>query len=132
VPVWLVESFVDRQRFSGASYRAANWQAIGWTRGFAKRQGKFVHHGQAKEVYVYVIEPRMRRLVHADSNQPLLTRRSLLAQRLSEMTQLHPRRNRMKQAKASWKPKLPPECKLSVEDVQCVGQELVVYAMTAL
>src|SRR5438876_1070891 len=23
VPVWLVESFVDRQRFSGASYRAA-------------------------------------------------------------------------------------------------------------
>ena len=124
VPVWLVESFVDRQRFSGASYRAANWQAIGWTRGFAKRQGKFVHHGQAKEVYVYVIEPRMRRLVHADSNQPLLTRRSLLAQRLSEMTPLHPRRNRMKQAKASWKPKLPPECQLSVEDVQCVGQEL--------
>jgi len=24
VPAWLVESFVDRQRFSGASYRAAN------------------------------------------------------------------------------------------------------------
>ena len=57
VPVWLAESFVDRQRFSGASYRAANWQAIGWTRGFAKRQGRFVHHGQSKEVYVYVMEP---------------------------------------------------------------------------
>ena len=42
VPGWLVESFVDRQRFSGASYRAANWQALGWTRGFAKRQGSFV------------------------------------------------------------------------------------------
>ena len=54
VPVWLAESFVDRQRFRGASYRAANWQAIGWTRGFAKRQGHFVHHGQRKEVYVYV------------------------------------------------------------------------------
>ena len=50
VPVWLVESFVDRPRFNGASYRAANWQALGWTRGFAKRQGKFVHHGQPKEV----------------------------------------------------------------------------------
>jgi hypothetical protein len=48
--VWLAESFVDRQRFSGASYRAANGQAIGWTRGFAKRQGRFVHHGQIKEV----------------------------------------------------------------------------------
>lgn len=124
MPVWLVETFVDRQRFSAASYRAANWQAIGWTRGFAKRQGTFVHHGQPKEVYIYVMETRMRRLVHADCNQPLLTRAYLLAQRLSEMTKLHPRRTRMKQAKESWKPKLPPECKLSVEDVECVGREL--------
>jgi len=122
--VWLVESFVDRQRFSGASYRAANWQALGWTRGFAKRQGRFIHHGQPKEVYVYVIEARMRRLVHEDPHQPLLTREYLLAQRLSEITNLHPRRTRMKQAKASWKPKLPPEFNLSVEDVACVGQEL--------
>jgi SRSO17 transposase len=124
VPVWLVESFVDRQRFSAASYRAANWQALGWTRGFAKRQGHFVHHGQPKEVYVYVIEERMRRLVHEDLNQPLLTRGYLLAQRLSEITKLHPRRTRMKQAKKSWKPKLPPEFKLSAQEVECVGQEL--------
>jgi SRSO17 transposase len=124
VPVWLVESFVDRQRFSAASYRAANWQALGWTRGFAKRQGHFVHHGQPKEVYVYVIEERMRRLVHEDLNQPLLTRGYLLAQRLSEITKLHPRRTRMKRAKKSWKPKLPPEFKLSAEEVECVGQEL--------
>jgi SRSO17 transposase len=124
VPVWLVESFVDRQRFRGASYRAANWQALGWTRGFAKRQGHFVHHGQPKEVYVYIIQARMRRLVHEDLNQPLLTRAYLLAQRLSEITKLHPRRTRMKQAKKSWKPKLPPEFKLSAEDVECVGREL--------
>lgn len=124
VRVWLVESFVDRQRFGGASYRAANWQAIGWTRGFAKRQGTFVYHGQPKEVYVYVIEAGMRRLAHGDHNQPWLTRAYLLAQRLSEMTKLHPRRSRMKQAKESWQPKLPPEWKLSVDDVECVGQEL--------
>jgi SRSO17 transposase len=123
-PVWLVESFVDRQRFSGASYRAANWQVLGWTRGFAKQQGRFIHHGQPKEVYVYVIESRMRRWVHADPNQPLLTRAYLLAQRLSEITNLHPRRTRMKQAKESWEPKLPPEFNLSVEDVACVDQEL--------
>lgn len=126
-PVWLVESFVDRQRFSGASYRAANWQAIGLTRGFAKRQGRFVYHGQPKEVYVYVIEARMRRLVHEDLNQPLLTRAYLLAQRLSEITNLHPRRTRMKQTKASWKPKLPPEWKLSVAERACVGQELSAF-----
>ena len=63
MPVWLAESFVDWQRFSGASYRAANWQAIGWTRGFAKRHGRFVLQGPGKEGYVYVIEPRLRRLV---------------------------------------------------------------------
>jgi hypothetical protein len=50
--LWLAESFVDRQRFSGASYRAANWQGIGWTRGFAKHRGRFSYHGQKKEVYV--------------------------------------------------------------------------------
>jgi SRSO17 transposase len=122
--VWLAESFVDRQRFSGASYRAANWQVIGWTRGFAKRQGRFIHHGQPKEVYVYVIEPRMRRLVHADPQQPLLSRAYLLAQRRSEITNLQPRRTRMKQAKESWQPKLPPEFNLSIEDVACVGEQL--------
>jgi hypothetical protein len=37
VPVWWAESFVDPERFEGSSYQAANWQAIGWTRGFAKR-----------------------------------------------------------------------------------------------
>ncbi len=81
VPVWLVESFVDRQRFSGASYRAANWQALGWTRGFAKRQGSFVHHGQPKEVYVYVIEARMRRLVHEERVMETQAAAALRAQR---------------------------------------------------
>jgi SRSO17 transposase len=124
VPVWLAESFVDRQRFSGASYRAANWQAIGWTRGFAKRQGRFVHHGQSKEVYVYVMEARMRQLIHGDGGQPLLTRAFLLAQRLSEENQSLTKSLRMKKILASWKPKLPPKCELSLADLATVGREL--------
>jgi SRSO17 transposase len=124
VPVWLAESFVDRQRFSGASYRAANWQAIGWTRGFAKRQGRFVHHGQSKEVYVYVMEPRLRQFIHGDARQPLLSRTFLLAQRLSEEKQSLTKRIRMKNILASWKPKLPPKCNLGVEDLETVGREL--------
>jgi len=128
VPVWWVESFVDRQRFEAASYRAANWQPIGWTRGFAKRQGSFVHHGHPKEVYVYVMEPRMRRWIHGDVRQPLLTRAFLLAQRLSEENKPLTKRMRMKQIIESWKPKLPPQCELSVEDVEEVGQELSQFA----
>lgn len=124
VPVWWVESFVDRQRFSGASYRAANWQPIGWTRGFAKRQGTFVHHGHNKEVYAYVLEPRLRRIIHEDLRQPLLTRAFLLAQRRNEENKSFTKRMRMKQILKAWKPKLPPQCDLSVEDVETVGQEL--------
>ncbi len=123
VELWLGESFVDRQRFSGASYRAARWQAIGWTRGFAKRQGRFVHHGQSKEVYVYVMEARLRQFIHGDERQPLLNPAFLLAQRLSEEKTLT-KRMRMKNILASWKPKLPPQCDLSEEDVQTVAQEL--------
>jgi hypothetical protein len=124
VAVWLVESFVDRQRFSGASYRAANWQAIGWTRGFAKRQGRFVHHGHSKEVYVYVMEPRLRQFIHGDERQPLLSRTFLLAQRGSEESQSLTKRMRMKRILASWKPKLPPKCELSLEDLETVSREL--------
>jgi len=124
VPVGLAESFVNRRRFSGASYRAANWLAIGWTRGFAKRPGGFVYHGQTKEVYVYVLEPRLRRWVHADSQQPLLTRSYLLAHRQGEITQPLTRRTRMKTVIESWQPKLPPSWELSREDLASVGAEL--------
>jgi len=124
VPVWLAESFVDRQRFSGASYRAANWQGIGWTLGFGKRQGRFVHHGQRKEVYVYVMEPRMRQLLHGDERQPLLSRVFLLAQRQREDQSSLNEKMRMKKILASWKPKLPPQCALSLDDLETVGREL--------
>ena len=124
VDLWLAESFVDRQRFSGASYRAANWQALGWTRGFAKQQGRFVHHGQSKEVYVYVMEARMRQFIHGDDRQPRLNRALLLAQRLSEEKPFITKSERMTKILESWKPKLPPQCELSLEDLATVGREL--------
>jgi hypothetical protein len=39
-PVVLLESFVERQRFTGSCYRAANWQALGLTTG-RTRQDRF-------------------------------------------------------------------------------------------
>ena len=127
VAVWLAESFVDRQRFSGVSYRAANWQAIGWSRGFAKRQGRFVHHGHRKEVYVYVMETRLRQILHEDERQPLLNRAFLLAQRRSEENQSLTQSLRRKKILASWKPKLPPQCELSEHDLKTVGRELTEF-----
>jgi SRSO17 transposase len=66
----------------------------------------------------------MRRLLHGDESQPLLNRAFLLAQRLSEENQSLTKRMRMKRILASWKPKLPPKCDLSLEDLETVSREL--------
>lgn len=122
--VWLVETFIDRSRFSGASYRAANWVALGWSRGYAKRHSQFSYHGQSKEIYVYVIEKRIRQLLLQDPAQALLTREFLLAQRPSGNPQPQTKRKQMSEALQSWTPKLPPHWELSVGDLQSVRQDL--------
>jgi len=35
-PIYLLETFIDSQRFSGACYRAAHWRWLGWTTGRGK------------------------------------------------------------------------------------------------
>jgi len=51
-PVLLAETFVDAARFRGTCYRAAGWQCLGTTRGFAKRGAGYVAHGHPKTVWV--------------------------------------------------------------------------------
>jgi len=54
----LAETFVDPRRFAGTCYRAAGWQELGSTRGFARQAGQWRHHGQSKRVWVRVLDPR--------------------------------------------------------------------------
>ncbi len=56
-PLCLLETFVERERFRGTCYRAANWQYVGETRGHAKKQGRFYRHGNIKDIYVYPLQP---------------------------------------------------------------------------
>jgi hypothetical protein len=60
-PVALVETFVDRDRFAGTCYRAANWQWIGQTQGRG-RQGPHpqVRSTSIKEIFVYPLHRRFR------------------------------------------------------------------------
>ena len=51
-PILVAETFVDSTRFRGTCYRAAGWQLLGQTRGFAKRNRHYWHHGQPKWVLV--------------------------------------------------------------------------------
>ncbi len=59
-PLLLAETFVDPTRFSGTCYRAANWQCLGKTRGYARHAGQYYHHGQPKTVWVYPLHRRAR------------------------------------------------------------------------
>lgn len=57
---WLVESFVDTSRYSGACYRAANWIHVGETKGRG-RQDRFKKAAlSTKAIYVYPIESDFR------------------------------------------------------------------------
>jgi hypothetical protein len=51
---WLVETLVDRQRFYGGCYRAANWIVLGETSGRGRMDRTHQRHGaQVKTVLVY-------------------------------------------------------------------------------
>jgi GNAT superfamily N-acetyltransferase len=61
----LLETFVECGRFSGASYRAANWLHVGRTKGRGKLDR---HHEQAlplKDVYLYPLQRDYRRILSA-------------------------------------------------------------------
>ena len=57
---WLVESFVDTSSYSGTCYRAANWIAVGATKGRG-RQDRFKQSAlSVKAIYVYPLENDFR------------------------------------------------------------------------
>ena len=59
-PVWLVETYVDRERFRGTCYQAANWQLIGQTRGRSRQDTYKKLKVPVKDIYVYPLTPRFR------------------------------------------------------------------------
>ncbi len=58
--VLLAETFVDRSRYAGTSYRAANWDYLGTTAGWGKRGASYHHHGRLKSVFVYPLRRDFR------------------------------------------------------------------------
>lgn len=49
----LVETFVEQARFAGTSYRAANWHALGATRGRGRQDRSHTAALPVKDIYVY-------------------------------------------------------------------------------
>jgi len=61
-PVYLLESFVQADRFTGTAYRAANWVRVGQTKGRTRqdRPDGTWHQAAIKDVYLYPLHRRFR------------------------------------------------------------------------
>ena len=63
--VHLVETFVDRERFKGTCYRAANWVCVGQTQGRGRQDRDHALRVPIKDVYLYPLaQDYRRRLCH--------------------------------------------------------------------
>jgi hypothetical protein len=56
---WL-ESFVDRERFRGSCYRAANWQWVGQTQGRSRQDRHHELRVSLKDLYLYDLKSRKK------------------------------------------------------------------------
>ena len=63
-PVLLAETFVEMRVYKGTVYRAANWIAVGLTKGYARSNGKYTDkHGVKKKMLVYPLQADARALL---------------------------------------------------------------------
>lgn len=65
-PVYLLETFVDPERFAGTCYRAANWVSLGYTTGRGKNDLTHRPNRSRKQVLVYPLHRRFRQLLGAE------------------------------------------------------------------
>jgi hypothetical protein len=59
-PLWLLESFVDVERFQGTCYRAANWQCLGRSLGHGTKSTSKHQNTSIKELWVYPLSRNFR------------------------------------------------------------------------
>lgn len=62
-PIVLVETFVERDRFRGTVYQAANWQKVGKTQGRTRQDRYHSLQVPIKEIYVYPLQKHFRKVL---------------------------------------------------------------------
>jgi hypothetical protein len=63
--IWLVETFVERDRFAGTSYRAAGWRELGLTTGRTRQDRHRTLHSTRKAVWIHPLHPAFRQYLTA-------------------------------------------------------------------
>lgn len=70
-PVWLVETFVEQDRFAGTVYQAAGWLHLGQTSGRTRQDRQHTLQTSLKSIYVRPLHPAFRdRLTQCNSFRP--------------------------------------------------------------
>lgn len=62
-PIVVLETFVERDRFRGTAYRAANWLAVGATSGRTRQDRHTCMQTPVKDIYLYALRPDFRRVL---------------------------------------------------------------------
>jgi len=65
----LLETFVDAERFSGTSYKAANWVCVGRTQGRGKNDRDHQRALPVKEVFLYPLKKEFREILNYDDHR---------------------------------------------------------------
>lgn len=60
-PVHLLETFVERDRFVGTCYKAANWMYVGSTKGRSRQDRYSTLVVPVKDIYLYPLIPRFKK-----------------------------------------------------------------------
>ena len=66
--VYLLETFIDPERFRGTCYQAANWIYLGLTAGLGKDAKRRVPNRSLKQLWVYPLRPDFRRQLGAEGH----------------------------------------------------------------
>jgi hypothetical protein len=70
--VLVVETFTDPARHSGTCYKASNFTVVGQTLGYGRSGGRYHHHGNRKQVWVYPLHRHASAILSALLPHPLL------------------------------------------------------------
>jgi SRSO17 transposase len=114
---FLVETFVDKPRYQGTCYKAANWLEVGETVGFGKHGRTFEYHGNRKAVFLFILDKRFHKELRVASvSKPRRIRRAEKARADAMMIEV-PR----------FDPKIVNTCGLEAEDLQEISPMLTSY-----
>ena len=65
IRIVVLETFVERERFAGTAYRAANWLAVGATTGRTRQDRHTCIQAPVKDIYLYPLRRDFREALQA-------------------------------------------------------------------